>query len=48
VLAAAVFYKRGIVVKEIQQAHLLLTPLLGSAASVVFALALLGSGRLPP
>jgi manganese transport protein len=45
VLAAAVFYKRGIVVKEIQQAYLLLTPLLGSAASVVFALALLGSGQ---
>src|SRR5581483_11623050 len=45
VLAAAVFYKRGIVVKEIQQAYLLLTPLLGSAASIVFALALLGSGQ---
>src|SRR5262249_48718228 len=39
VLAAAVFYKRGIVVKEIQQAYLLLTPLLGSAASIVFAVA---------
>src|SRR5207302_7422719 len=45
VLAAAVFYQRGIVVKEIQQAYLLLTPLLGSAARVVFALALLGSGQ---
>ena len=45
VVAATVFYKRGIVVKEIQQAYLLLTPLLGSAASVVFALALLGSGQ---
>jgi manganese transport protein len=45
VLAAAVFFKRGIVVKEIQQAYLLLTPLLGSAASVVFAVALLGSGQ---
>ena len=46
VLAAAVFYKRGIVVKEIQQAYLLLTPLLGTAAaSVVFALALLASGQ---
>jgi manganese transport protein len=45
VMAAAVFFKRGIVVKEIQQAYLLLTPLLGGAASVVFALALLGSGQ---
>ena len=32
VLAAAVFFKRGIVVTEIQQAQLLLTPLLGTAA----------------
>jgi manganese transport protein len=45
VLAAAVFFKRGIVVKEIQQAYLLLTPLLGTAASAVFALALLASGQ---
>jgi manganese transport protein len=45
-LAAAVFFKRGIVVTEIQQAHLLLAPLLGtSMASVVFAVALLCSGQ---
>jgi manganese transport protein len=30
VLAAAVFFKRHIVVTEIQQAHLLLAPLLGT------------------
>ena len=46
VMAAAVFFTRGIVVTEIQQAHLLLAPLLGtSAASVVFAIALLCSGQ---
>ena len=32
VLAAAVFFKRGIVVTEIQQAHVLLVPLLGTSA----------------
>ena len=32
VMAAAVFFKRGIVVTEIQQAHLLLAPLLGTSA----------------
>src|SRR5215475_12023870 len=38
VMAAAVFFKRGIVVNEIQQAHLLLAPLLGtSVAGVLFA-----------
>jgi manganese transport protein len=46
VLAAAVFYKHGIVVTEIQQAYQLLAPLLGTtAASIVFALALLCSGQ---
>jgi len=46
VLAAAVFFKHGIVVTEIQQAHELLTPLLGTgAASVIFAVALLCSGQ---
>ena len=46
VLAAAVFFKRGIVVTEIQQAHLLLVPLLGtSLAGVMFAVALLCSGQ---
>ena len=46
VLAAAVFFKRGIVVTEIQQAHVLLVPLLGtSLAGVLFAVALLCSGQ---
>jgi len=46
VLAAAVFFKRGIVVTEIQQAHVLLIPLLGtSMAGVIFAVALLCSGQ---
>ena len=45
-LAAAVFFKRGIVVTEIQQAHYLLVPLLGtSMAGVMFAVALLCSGQ---
>ncbi len=46
VLAATVFFKRGIVVTEIQQAHLLLAPLLGTgAAGIVFGVALLCSGQ---
>jgi len=46
VLAAAVFFNRGIVVTEIQQAHVLLAPLLGtSLAGVLFAVALLCSGQ---
>jgi manganese transport protein len=46
VLAAAVFFKHGIVVTEIQQAHQLLVPLLGtSMAGVMFAVALLCSGQ---
>jgi manganese transport protein len=46
ILAAAVFFKRGIVVTEIQQAHVLLVPLLGtSLAGVLFAVALLCSGQ---
>ena len=46
VVAATVFFSRGIVVTEIQQAYLLLAPLLGtSAASAVFAIALLCSGQ---
>ena len=45
-MAAAVFFKRNIVVTEIQQAHLLLAPLLGTgAAGVLFAVALLASGQ---
>jgi manganese transport protein len=46
VLAAAVFFKSGTVVTEIEQAHELLRPLLGSAfASALFAIALLASGQ---
>jgi manganese transport protein len=46
VVAAAVFFKRQIIVTEIQQAYQLLSPLLGTtAASVLFALALLSSGQ---
>jgi manganese transport protein len=46
VLSASTFFKRGIVVSEIQQAHELLTPLLGTAAaSALFAVALLASGQ---
>ncbi len=46
ILAASTFFKNGIVVTEIQQAHLLLAPLLGTtAASVMFGVALLASGQ---
>ena len=46
VLAAAVFFQRHIVVTEIQQAHVLLVPLLGtSLAGIIFAVALLASGQ---
>jgi manganese transport protein len=46
VLSAAVFFKQGVVVTEIQQAHLMLAPLLGTAtASILFAVALLLAGQ---
>jgi manganese transport protein len=46
IVSAAVFFKRAVVVTEIQQAHVLLAPLLGtSVASAVFALALICSGQ---
>jgi manganese transport protein len=46
ILSASVFYSRGIVVTEIQQAHLLLAPLLGTTfAGIAFAVALLCSGQ---
>lgn len=44
VLAAATFFHSGIVVEELGQAQSLLTPLLGKAAGVVFAVALLLAG----
>ena len=46
IMAAAVFFKHGVIVTEIEQAHELLTPLLGTAlASGLFAIALLASGQ---
>jgi manganese transport protein len=46
ILAASTFFKLGKEVREIQQAHLLLAPLLGTTmASVLFAVALLASGQ---
>lgn len=43
-IAASVFFTRGIAVDELQQAQSLLEPLLGSAAALVFAFALFFSG----
>jgi manganese transport protein len=46
ILAAAVFYERGIVVTELQQAQQMLSPLLGTTmAGILFAVALLCSGQ---
>ena len=46
VLAASVFFTRHIVVTQIQEAHVLLTPILGTtAASILFGIALLCSGQ---
>ena len=46
IVAAAVFFKNGILVTEIQQAHELLTPLLGTAlAGTFFAIALIAAGQ---
>ena len=45
VLAAAVFFPLGKVVSELRDAHALLAPALGGAASTLFAVALLASGQ---
>ncbi|MDP4115623.1 MAG: divalent metal cation transporter, partial [Bacteroidota bacterium] len=46
IVAAASFYSKGIVVTEIQKAHSLLAPVLGSTlAPILFAAALLASGQ---
>ena len=46
VLAAAVFFTRGVVVTEIEQAQSMLSPLLGTTlASILFSVALLASGQ---
>lgn len=44
ILAASTFFKNSIEVTELQQAHSLLTPLLGANASVLFAVGLLLAG----
>lgn len=44
ILAAATFFQVGTPVEELQQAQSLLTPLLGKAAGLVFAIALLLAG----
>jgi manganese transport protein len=44
ILAASAFFSKNLKVTELQQAESLLRPLLGSIASVVFAIALLFSG----
>jgi manganese transport protein len=44
ILAAATFFKNGLHVDELQQAESLLEPLLGTRASLVFAIALLFAG----
>ena len=43
-LAAATFFKQGVVVDDLQQAHSLLQPLLGNNAVIIFAIALLLAG----
>ncbi len=46
IVAAAVFFRNGIIVTEIQQAYQLLSPVLGTAlASALFAVALISSGQ---
>lgn len=46
IMSAAVFFKNGIIVTEIQQAHSLLTPVMGTAvASFLFGAALICSGQ---
>jgi len=44
VMASAVFYQGGLLITEIDQAYLTLAPLLGKAAALTFAIALLASG----
>jgi manganese transport protein len=45
-MSAAVFYRQGVVVTELSQAHQTLTPLVGtSLSSVLFAIALLCAGQ---
>lgn len=43
-VAAATFFVKGIYVSELQQAEILLSPILGSIAAIIFGIALLFSG----
>lgn len=43
-IAAAIFFTNNIEVSELQQAQLMLKPLLGNSAAIIFAIALLFSG----
>lgn len=45
ILAAAVFWQGGKAVSELEDAHRLLTPMLGGASATLFAVALLASGQ---
>jgi manganese transport protein len=45
IVAASVFFRNGVTVSELQQAHATLTPLVGGAAAALFAVALLASGQ---
>jgi manganese transport protein len=46
VVSAAVFYSKGVAVTELQQAHSLLSPMLGTTlAGIVFAIGLICSGQ---
>lgn len=44
IMSAAVFFKNGIGIDSIEQAHETLTPLLGAASSLIFGIALLSAG----
>lgn len=44
ILVAVTFFVKGIIVTDLSQAHVMLEPLLGNFASLIFALALLFSG----
>lgn len=44
ILAAATFFDKGIIVDDLGQAGVMLKPLLGNAATIIFALALLFAG----
>ncbi|SNX54020.1 manganese transport protein [Thermoanaerobacterium sp. RBIITD] len=44
IVSAAVFFKEGLIVNTIEEAHRSLEPLLGTLSSVAFAIALLASG----